>query len=539
MVEKVCLTIAGSDSGGGAGIQGDLKTFEALGVFGASVVTAVTAQNTEGVSDVHCVPAASVRKQLEAVVSDLRPAAIKVGMLPDREVAEAVVAFFGVKAAEGALPPIILDPVLVATCGDRLSAVTGATFAELAPFVTLLTPNIPEALVLSGLTPDPASNPRAVDSEPALAVDPALVVDSALVDEMGRRLCGVWQAVLMKGGHWENGDAVEDRLYVGGVMAASWRSPKLRTRCTHGTGCALSSAVAAKLASGWELEASVAAARRYVYGAIAHGLQRLGGGQQGVLAHSWNRLERAVPRPTPAELAPFTALAVAHAGEIWTGYVDHPVCRAIADGNVCHRRFRRYLVQDLAYLGHYLRAHALLLYKQRKPTPQSLAGPLRNIAAILSEIRQHRDRLRQGAKENKENDYENEEEEDQENKGEDEWESESLVTTAYSRYLLDVAATGSELELRVAMYSCLYGYGVMGKHMFERATSQRTLGTDIVDQWLATYSGCEYWEAVLAAQRELEALIQASPPSPRDLAQLLQIFKQTTKYEIEFFNQAA
>jgi hydroxymethylpyrimidine/phosphomethylpyrimidine kinase len=242
-LHPVALTIAGSDSGGGAGIQADLKTFHAFGVFGTCAITAVTAQNTVGVSAVHAVPPQVVRAQIDAVASDLRPAAVKTGMLATvelvRTVAEAL--------SRHRLDPFILDPVMVATSGERLLEADAETALreELVPLAALVTPNLHEANILTGLE--------------VSTVDGMRAAAHALV-EMGAG------AALLKGGHLE-GDAV-DVLWDGSEERV-WRKPRMATRRTHGTGCTLSAAVTAGLARGLPLAESVDGAVRWVARAIA------------------------------------------------------------------------------------------------------------------------------------------------------------------------------------------------------------------------------------------------------------------------------
>ncbi|HEX9886233.1 MAG TPA: bifunctional hydroxymethylpyrimidine kinase/phosphomethylpyrimidine kinase [Longimicrobiales bacterium] len=255
---SVALSIAGSDSGGGAGIQADLKTFHAFGVFGATAVTAITVQNTLGVQAVHAIPADIVRMQISAVVDDLAPSAVKTGMLASRELVEAV----GAALVRHALPNYVLDPVMVATSGDRLldADAESAVARILVPLATVVTPNLPEASVLTGLGVNDVSDlSRAA---------------RALVD-MGAA------AALVKGGHLPS-DEVVDVLW-DGREERSWRRPRIRTGHTHGTGCTLSAAVAAGLARGRPLPDAVAAALDYVARAIreAPGL----GGGRGPLNH--------------------------------------------------------------------------------------------------------------------------------------------------------------------------------------------------------------------------------------------------------------
>ncbi len=239
----IALTIAGSDSGGGAGIQADLKAMSALGVFGASVITAVTAQNTQAVTAVHGIPTDIVRAQIDAVLSDLNVGAVKIGMLATPEIIQAVA--YGLSGYDG---PIVLDPVMVAKSGDPLlqEDAISALSETLLPRATLLTPNLPEAA-------------RLLNGAPAETTEQMAAQGTALMD-LGA------QAVLMKGGHG-SGDICEDLLITGTGLHA-FSAPRIATRNTHGTGCTLSSAIAAGLAKGLPLEQAAEAAHGYLHAAI-------------------------------------------------------------------------------------------------------------------------------------------------------------------------------------------------------------------------------------------------------------------------------
>jgi hydroxymethylpyrimidine/phosphomethylpyrimidine kinase len=253
----IALTIAGSDSSGGAGIQADLKTFSALGVYGASVITALTAQNTRGVQAVETVHAAFVAAQLQSVLSDLAVGAIKTGMLANVAVVEAVAR--GLRDAPSR--PLIVDPVMVATSGDVLlkPEAVGAIKGALAPLATLVTPNLAEAAVLLG---GPAASGEIEMREQAVA----------LLHQLGCR------AVLVKGGHGSGGEALDVLAEASGV--ATFASPRVHTPHTHGTGCTLSAAIAALMAQGAALADAVRRAKAFVW----HGLQAghslgIGGGR--------------------------------------------------------------------------------------------------------------------------------------------------------------------------------------------------------------------------------------------------------------------
>ena len=242
----VAVTIAASDSGGGAGIQADLLTFAAHGVHGAAVLTAATAQNTVSVTAIEPLSLRFLRKQMDAVFGDLRPAAVKIGMLFDGPRIRAVAAGLRRWKARN----VVLDPVMVSKSGARLlsSAAVSILKAELLPLCDLVTPNRPEAEALSGLR-------LATESHRRLA--------AGAIADLGAR------AVLVKGGHGR-GKEVRDLLFDGRWFTV-FAAPRIATRATHGTGCTLSSAIAANLARGLGLEESVLAAIAYLRAGLAHG----------------------------------------------------------------------------------------------------------------------------------------------------------------------------------------------------------------------------------------------------------------------------
>jgi hydroxymethylpyrimidine/phosphomethylpyrimidine kinase len=241
----IALTIAGSDSGGGAGIQADLKTFSALGVYGASVVAALTAQNTKGVTGIHDVPAAFITAQIDAVFGDLDVRAVKIGMLSQVAAIEAVAKGLDRHAAQN----IVLDPVMVATSGDRLLAANAVEAMRklLIPRALAITPNLPEAAALLGTS---------------------VAHDEKDMEAQARALLALGtQAVLIKGGHGDTPESVDLLVDANGVTRLSAR--RIATQNTHGTGCTLSSAIAAGLAKGHDLAAAARAAKLYVTDAIA------------------------------------------------------------------------------------------------------------------------------------------------------------------------------------------------------------------------------------------------------------------------------
>ncbi|MBV8715503.1 MAG: bifunctional hydroxymethylpyrimidine kinase/phosphomethylpyrimidine kinase [Chloroflexi bacterium] len=253
------MTIAGSDSGGGAGIQADLKTFQALGVYGASTLTAVTAQNTVAVTAVHEIPTDLIAAQVDAVVSDIGVDAAKTGMLSSA----AIISTVADRMRHWRIERLVVDPVMVAKSGDRLLRpdAVEALVRELLPLAMVLTPNVPEAEVLVGHT---------------LETDEEFRQAAREIVAMGPR------SVVMKGGH-RAGDAT-DILFDGHEFVV-FESERFDTKNTHGTGCTLSSAIAAGLARGLSVHESVGEAKRYVTEAIRRS-QPLGQGH-GPVAHDW------------------------------------------------------------------------------------------------------------------------------------------------------------------------------------------------------------------------------------------------------------
>lgn len=265
MTQKIyhrVLTIAGSDSGGGAGIQADLKTIAANGCYGLSVITALTAQNTLGVSGIHPVPLDFVTAQMDAVLSDIGADAVKIGMLFSPELIRTV--------AQGlvrhGMRTIVLDPVMIAQSGDRLlqDEAIDALKTELIPLATIITPNTPEASALLGRE----------------------IATAEAVSEAARELMTLGCAnVLIKGGHLESGDS-DDCLYLGAEdRAVILRGKRIPTRNNHGTGCTLSSAIASGLAKGQTVETAVRQAKDYITQAIEGGAEYTLGQGHGPVHH--------------------------------------------------------------------------------------------------------------------------------------------------------------------------------------------------------------------------------------------------------------
>lgn len=262
------LTIAGSDSGGGAGIQADLKTFSALGCFGTSAITAVTAQNTRGVRSVHGIPVEMIKDQLQAVLEDIAPVAIKIGMINRAEVVQVIEK--ELRAYDRSVP-VILDPVMVATSGDRLiepDTVTQLT-ERLFPLVTLVTPNIDEAIILSG--------------QQIYHLDDMIAAGQKIIEKGAR-------AVLIKGGHLL-GPIIYDVFISGNNVPVVLESAFIASKNLHGTGCTLSSAIAAEMAKGNGLFNAIKNAKIYIGKALQEGSNVKTGQGNGPLNHFFDPLK--------------------------------------------------------------------------------------------------------------------------------------------------------------------------------------------------------------------------------------------------------
>lgn len=257
------LTIAGSDCSGGAGIQADIKAISALGGYAMSVITATTAQNTQGVREVFPLPPQHIEAQLRAVLEDISPCAIKTGMLFTTEIIETIERIL----REYPHIPLVVDPVMVSTSGHRLleEDAVQSYLSRLLPIATLITPNIPEAEVLSGVA----------------------ITSPESRDEAGRVLIAKGaKAVLIKGGHWEGGLAI-DTLYTAEGQE-QFVSPRVKTTNTHGTGCTLSSAIATCIGQGKDLAEAIRAGKEYLTQALVSGMEMKIGHGSGPVNHFWH-----------------------------------------------------------------------------------------------------------------------------------------------------------------------------------------------------------------------------------------------------------
>ncbi|KAK6352886.1 hypothetical protein TWF696_004887 [Orbilia brochopaga] len=508
------LTIAGSDSSGGAGIEADLKVIAAHGCYGMTAMTALTAQNTSGVKGIHVVPAAFLEKTLEAVVEDIGVDVVKIGMLGHESTIATIVA----TVKKYKLHRIVLDPVMVSTSGSILlpAAAVAVLCDSLIPLATLITPNVSEARHLLA------------HYVPAAAFDEFediyLNSQTSLINLAKTLHKHTSTAVLLKGGHLPLTDdglvaaRDVDKAMVADVLVLSdetvhvFTSPYIHTANTHGTGCSLSSAIACNLALDQSLPSAVSSARTYVAGAISTSLS-LGRGS-GPVNHLYSLYR------LPYCTGHFFDYLTQHprVADIWNDYVNHPFVKRIADGTISTTAFKWYLCQDYLFLVQFSRASALLAYKSS--TIPQIAVHASGIADITQETGLHvkycglfgvTEEELQAA-------------------------PEAATTTAYTRYVLDVGASGDAAALSVAMASCSLGYQAAAQNRLVDGASKTTARGNQFWSWVEQYSSAEYIAGVKKRRDMLEEM--ADGFSVNQVAQLVEVFRRVTEMERDFFTAA-
>lgn len=460
---RTALSIAGSDSGGGAGIQADLKSFTAFSVFGTSVLTALTAQNTRGVQAVRPVDPAFVSEQIDSVLGDIGADAVKTGMLFSADIIEAVAEALKRHGVE----KLVVDPVMVSSSGHRLldAGAVGTLAGKVLPLATLITPNTLEAQVLV----EHAGKKMEIDSLEAMK-EAAKIIRSAL------NLKG-W--VLLKGGHLPL-DAVEadssvrvvnlpappsqtgtpakfvvDLLF-DGKQFTLYPKPHQNTRNLHGTGCTLSAAITAGLALGKAVPEAVEAALIYLSTAISSNKSfSVGHGPHGPVNHL-----HSIPEPFPAVAGPSEAQElvdrfIASCPTEWEEFVAHPFVRKIGDGTLPKECFMHYLRQDYVYLTHFARAHALAAYKEHHLSEIVKTADI--ILTIGRETKLHVEYCKEWGITLKE--LENT--------------VEAVPNLSYSRFFLEKGISGDRLDLRIALAPCFFGYAEVGKRLLNDPNTVR------------------------------------------------------------------
>ncbi|QRV86782.1 thiamine biosynthesis protein [Ceratobasidium sp. AG-Ba] len=535
MTSRPILTIAGTDPSGGAGIQADLKTFAAHGCYGTSVVTALVAQNTQGVQGIHASPPEFVAQQ----ANDIPVQAIKTGMLTDEVTVQTVIDTLVKHYASDSIPPLVVDPVMVSTSGHSLLAPGAIELVKsgLLPLAAVVTPNIPEAELILGLE---SGSVKTVQD---------MMRTAEKISKLGAR------ATLVKGGHcklsaadvlaalpssnstdiyirWDAGcgpdqpailrplvawvaseeSIVVDVLHLpdpraDGVAAFTLLvRPRLETTSTHGTGCTLAAALACALAQGLS-------PTRYSHQAIATA-PKLGKGN-GPLNHGHSTIARIIPEPTPVNPYPFTSALIESCSGLWKQYVEHPFVTQVAAGTLPKENFVHYLKQDYIYLKHYARAHGLLAAKASTYASSGAAATI--ILHIVRESQMHVDYCNQWGV----------------TLAELEKTPELPGTAAYARYIMDVGLQGDEFMLIIAVASCLLGYAEVGKRL---KLAGGAFEGNPYKRWIDDYGGEAFQVALQRGLDLMEERAAADPPSAVRFAQLQDVWERCVRLEIGFWD---
>ncbi|EXF80533.1 phosphomethylpyrimidine kinase [Colletotrichum fioriniae PJ7] len=474
MVQGRVLVIAGSDCSGGAGLEADQKVIAAHGCYAMTATTALTAQDTTGVHDIHHVPQKFLLKQIDACIGDIGVDVVKTGMLASPATIETVVE--ALKRYK--VPKVVVDPVMIATSGAELlpREAVAALLEGLLKLTTVLTPNIPEAKLI-------------LEDSGHASVEIESVGDLEAMARSVQALGPEW--VLVKGGHApfkadltvakseEDKAVVVDVLYGHGKF---WHveSPYQSSTNTHGTGCSLASAIASNLAKGLGVPEAVKSACRYIEAGIktAPGY----GKGHGPLNHfhSIQTLPFA-----PGRFIEYM-LERPDVKNVWKTFVYHPFVMAMGDGTLPMESFKQYLIQDYLYLVHFARANALASYKAKSIADIS-AG-----ATIVNHI---------------------------------------TPCTAYTRYVLDVGVSEDWIALQMALAPCLLGYGAVAKQLHGDVKTKREENT--YWKWIENYVADDYVGAVKTGSELIER--HAALQSPSSIERLIKIFIHGTKMEIGFW----
>ncbi|KZT18824.1 hypothetical protein NEOLEDRAFT_1079281 [Neolentinus lepideus HHB14362 ss-1] len=543
------MTIAGTDSSGGAGVQADLKAFTTLGCYGTSIITAMTAQNTTGVQNVHPSPPEFVRQQLNSVLSDIKIQAIKTGMLFDAGNTLAVAT--GLKAHFGGpslptMPPLVCDPVCVSTSGHTLlqSDAVKVMITDLFPITTLVTPNSQEAeLILSqdgqqiniNSLEDMVSaakklrdlGPAAVllkgghisitmkDVERAcsLNADIELVQDGLLEDNME-----ILQVAETDPSTWQ---LAVDVLHQKNGVTTIFVRPRIDSTSTHGTGCTLSAAIACALAKGHNIKDATRLGTTYTHTGIEMAFP-VGSGY-GPLNHMHSIILRSIPLPTPSIPHPFTRLLIQATSGIWKAYVEHDFVRQLGEGTLPRECFIHFIKQDYHYLKYYGRAYALLGAKS--PSFPAIHASAQTMLNVVTEVKTHASFCAQWGVSRKELEIT----------------PESPATTAYGAFIMDTGLQGDRSKLVMALAACLLGYGEVGLWLRKEASKPNSWvkweGNPYL-KWMEDYSGEHYQNAVRTGLEAIEMEAVADPPSRARFNEWVRIWGRCTTLEKGFWDMA-
>nr|WP_314314827.1 bifunctional hydroxymethylpyrimidine kinase/phosphomethylpyrimidine kinase [Kocuria rhizophila] len=497
------LSIAGTDPTGGAGHAADLKSIAAMGGYGLSVITAVVAQNTRGVVDVHTPPVSVLQAQLDAVAQDVELDAVKVGMLGSVETIETV----GRWLAAGRAPVVVIDPVMVATAGGRLLEPDAEdALRGILHHADLITPNLPELAVLA-------------ERPVATTWDEALAQGRAVAETFGTR-------VLVKGGHLA-GDTTPDALVVPGRAepAAQYAGARVVTRNTHGTGCSLSSAVATVVARTGDWAQGIDTARQWLRGALrAADTLHVGHGNGPV--HHFHHVQDLVTDPTflagacaddaaglgSGQGRPFTDELWDESAPVRERIAALPFVVALGDGTLDREAFEFYLDQDMQYLEFYSRALALLAASAPEEDSRELFASA-SAAVVTGESALHRARL--GGRQPL---------------------PPSETTSAYADFLL--ARTGQDAFAvgAAAVLPCYWLYAHVGSELSARARAAGLDGHPYAD-WLQTYEDPAFQAATEAVREIVDRAASSADPATREA--MRRAYLRACRLELAFFDQSA
>ncbi|KAJ2969769.1 hypothetical protein NQ176_g8497 [Zarea fungicola] len=510
MVQGRVLVVAGSDPSGGAGLEADQKVLAAHQCYAMTATTALTVQNTKGVTDVHVVPADFVGRQIEAVVEDIGVDVVKTGMLGSVETIDVLADMI----EKHSLATVVVDPVMVSTSGAQLlphEAIKHLS-SRLLRLTTLLTPNIPEAKLLLTENGIPSPNVRTVADLEALA--------QTIRENLGPR----W--VLVKGGHVpfraadltalpEGHVSDGERAVVVDVLVGpagevvKVQSPFQTSTSTHGTGCSLASAISANLSRGKDVPTAVRAACRYI-GVGIKTAPKLGSGN-GPLNHFHSSYSLPF---SPGHFIEYL-LERPDVQAVWKEFVHHPFVMGLGNGSLPLESFKGYIIQDYIYLVHFARANALAAYKTKN------IGDIKRSSDIVGHIVHEMDLHINYCKT-----FNISEEEIQGTE-------ELQACTAYTRYVLDIGQSEDWLALQMALAPCLLGYGAVADMLLAHPDTVRDAETNIYWPWIENYGAADYVEAVRLGSDLIEKSISLCSPSR--IEELVKIFIHGTKMEIGFW----
>ncbi|KAF2729047.1 hypothetical protein EJ04DRAFT_503080 [Polyplosphaeria fusca] len=502
MPAKRILVIAGSDSSGGAGLEADQKVIAAHGCYAMTATTALTAQNTLGVQDIHETPPPFLRKQIDACIDDIGVDVVKTGMLASAAAIDVVAEAF----QRHQVRMSVVDPVMVSTSGSQLlpEEAVETLIKTLLPLTTILTPNLPEGKLLLKTAGINFKEPENVDD----------IVDLAkAIQGLGPKY------VLLKGGHLpltkgrlvSKEDAEKDmvlNVLYGDGKPILMETTYLRSKNTHGTGCSLASAIACNLAVGMDISKAVDKANKYVEAGIKTSSDM--GKGNGPINHFHSTYT------LPFSLGGFIdyLLQRSDVQGPWEKYTKHEFVQRMADGTLPVENFKHYLIQDYLFLIHFARANALASYKSK--SMEDIGRSAQQVLHLQEEIKLHISFCQ---------DYSLSVSDLEEH-------AEDQACTAYTRYVLDIGQSEDWLALQVALLPCLIGYGFIARRLYDDARTVRH--GNKYWKWIETYVADDYVQAMANSSDLIEK--HAVRQSVARIDELTKIFVHATNMERGFWD---